>query len=97
MLIVQGNLANTYHFLGRVEEVLPIRRDVYSGRLKLNGKEHRETLLAASNWAATLLDVERLTEAKALLRKTMPVAARVPRTVNGTGHTGLTVRGTRSR
>ena len=37
-----------------------MKRDIYSGRLKLYGEEHRKTLLAANNHAATLLDLNRL-------------------------------------
>ena len=74
--MVQGNLANTYHRLGRSEEALRIRQDVYSGYLKLFGKEHEETLREASNYAATLKDLRRFEEAKALLRRTVPVARR---------------------
>jgi hypothetical protein len=44
--------------------------------LKL-GEEHESTLLAASNYSATLLDLQRFGEAKALLRKPMRVARRV--------------------
>ena len=51
MLIVQGNLANTYRMLGRLEEALQMKRDVYSGWLKLNGEEHEETLMQAYNYA----------------------------------------------
>ena len=51
ILAVQSNLANTYQKLGRLEEALRLRRDVYSGRLKLNGEEHEKTLIAANNYA----------------------------------------------
>ena len=54
-----------------------MRRDVYSGRLKLNGEEHLETLRAAYNYALSLARLERFEEAKALLRKKIPVARRV--------------------
>ena len=54
-----------------------MRRDVYSGRLKLNGEEHLNTLQAASNYAVSLLSLPRFEEAKLLLQKTMPVARRV--------------------
>ena len=54
-----------------------MERDVYSGRFKLNGDEHEMTLIAANNYASTLKDLERFEEARALLRKTMPVARRV--------------------
>ena len=52
-------------------------RGVYYGRLKLLGQEHEETLRAALNYAVTLNGQERFKEAKALFRKTMPVARRV--------------------
>jgi tetratricopeptide (TPR) repeat protein len=77
ILIVQTNLAMTYQRLGRYEQALRMLRDVYSGRLKLFGEEHEETLIAANNYAVTLLELRRFGEAKALLRKTMPVAQRV--------------------
>ena len=53
-----------------------MKRDVYSGQLKLDGEEHYDTLLAANNYALSLSSLERYGEAKALLRKTMPVARR---------------------
>ena len=54
-----------------------MRRDVYSGRLKLNGREHDATLRAAINYASSLLGLDRFEQAKTLLRKTIPVAQRV--------------------
>jgi hypothetical protein len=77
ILVTQSNIANTYHVLGRLEEALQIERDVYAGRLKVQGEEHPKTLIAANNYAAALLALERFEEAKALMRKTMPVARRV--------------------
>jgi hypothetical protein len=77
MLIAQGNLATAYQRLGRREEALSMRRDVYSGRLKLTGEEHESTLRAASNYASSLVDLQRFEESKPVLRKTMPVARRV--------------------
>ena len=79
MLIAQSNLATSYDMLGQTEECLGIRRDVYSGRLKLNGKEHEETLRAANNYANSLVRLKRFEEAKSLLRKTIPVGRRVSR------------------
>ena len=52
-------------------------QDVYSGRLKLYGKEDRGTISAAHNYANLLVYLERSEEAKALLRKMIPVARRV--------------------
>jgi len=54
-----------------------MQRDVYSGRLKLLGEEHIGTLSAACNYATGLKALKRSEEAKALLRKTMPVTQRV--------------------
>ena len=77
VLDVQSNLAVTYDQLGRDEEALEMKRDVYSGHLKLNGEQHRHTLGAANNYASSLLDLQRFKETKALLLKVMPVARRV--------------------
>ena len=77
MRIVQGNLAINYEKLGRLEDALRLKRDVYSGTLKLFGEEHGDTLLAASNYAASLLGLKRFEEAKALLRRMLPVVRRV--------------------
>ena len=77
MLVVQTNLAITYEALGRLDSALQMKHDVYSGRLKLYGKQHEATLLAANNYAWGLVLLERYEEAKSLMRKTMPVARRV--------------------
>ena len=77
ILVVQTNLANTYQELGRLQEAMCLRRDVYSGRLKLNGKEHGETIREASNYASTLIELKRFAEMKPLIRKLLPVARRV--------------------
>ena len=77
ILVAQGNIACAYVELGRDEEAVLMRRDVYFGRLRLNGEENKRTLLAANNYAASLNRLQRFEEAKALLRKTIPVARRV--------------------
>ena len=77
MLGVQANLASTYQRLGKYDEALRVRRDVYSGRLKLQGGEHPRTCIAANNYASSLISLQRFKEAKELLRKTTPVARRV--------------------
>ena len=41
------------------------------------GEEHVKTLLAATNYAAILIDLKRFEEAKLLLRKRIPAARRV--------------------
>ena len=54
LLAVQTNLAMTYGQLGLNQAATPARRDAYSGRLKLNGEEHKKTFMAASNYAMSL-------------------------------------------
>jgi len=46
-------------------------------QLRLLGEEDRDTLLAANNYAASLVQLKRFGEAKSLLLKRMPVARRV--------------------
>ena len=77
ILVAQTNLANTYRMIGRLEEALPLRQEVYSGWLRLDGEEDEDTLLAASNYASLLGQLNHFKEAKLLLRKTVPVARRV--------------------
>ena len=77
LLIAQGNLAITYQMLGRSEEANRIKRDVYSGFLKLKGEEDHYTIRAANNYAWGLYELERFEEVKSLLRKTIPAARRV--------------------
>ena len=74
---MQGNLALSYLSLRRYEDASRMQRDVYSGRMKLNGEEHFETLLAANNYADSLRHRRHFERAKALLRKTLPMARRV--------------------
>ena len=82
ILGTQNNLASTYDGLGLYEQVLRLKRDVYSGYLKLNGRESYETLAAAFNYANSLAHLERIGEAKALMFETIPVARRVLGEVN---------------
>ena len=76
-LTSQGNLANTYHMIGRREDALRLRRDVYSGCCRLDGAEAKETIIELANYASLLCDLERHAEIKSLLRKNIPVARRV--------------------
>jgi hypothetical protein len=77
ILAAQSNLAITYDKLGRCEEALHMREDVYSVALRLFGGEHRSSLVAAKNYAMLLRKVSRFEEAKSLMRKAVPVARRV--------------------
>ena len=76
IICVQGNIATTYQFLGRKEQALRMRRDVYSGCLKLYGEEHEETLREAVCYSSSFMESSRYAEAKALTLKVMPVARR---------------------
>jgi len=76
LLGTQSNLAITYNQLGRDEEALSMKQDMYSRRLELNGEEHESTLIAAQNYAASLISLKRFEEAKSLLSKATPVARR---------------------
>ena len=77
ILDTQSNLAMTYQRLGRLESALQMKRDVYSGFLKLHGEEHQKTILAANNYSTSLIDLQHSEEVKSLMRKTIPVAQRV--------------------
>ncbi len=74
LLVVQANLAMTYQQLGRLEDASRMQRDVYSGWLKLHGKEDHRTLRAANNYAWGLINLRRFETARTLLRKMTPVA-----------------------
>ena len=54
-----------------------MRRDVLSGKSKLYGAEHYETLNEALNYAASLVGHKRCERAKVLMRITLPVTQRV--------------------
>ena len=77
VLLVQGNLAGSYAMVGRVEESLRMRRDVYAGKLRTLGQGKIETLMEASNYAYLLGNLRRFEEARLLLLKVLPVARRV--------------------
>ena len=77
MLAAQTRVGYSYNALGRNEEALPLQRDVYSGRLKLYGENHQETIWSAGYLANSLYRTRRFDEGKALLRKVIPVARRV--------------------
>ena len=77
ILAAQSNIASTCRSLGHLEKALRIERDVYSERVRLDGEEHERTILAASNYASSLVQLERFEEAKILMRKTMRVDRRV--------------------
>ena len=77
MLSAQINLANSYSALGQDQRALSLRRDVHSGWVGFRGEEHDETLIAACNYASSLVITNHLEEAKSLMLKTLPVTRRV--------------------
>ena len=54
-----------------------MRREVYSGRLKLDGELDENTLMEANNLGLALVQTGHFEEAKSLLRRMLPVARRV--------------------
>ena len=77
LLAAQSNLSSVYYSLGRDDEALVIDREVYSGTLRLNGEDHRDTILSATNFVRSLNSLQHFEEAKSLSRKMMLVARRV--------------------
>ena len=75
--LLRSNLSSVYYSLGRDEEALAMDREVYSGTLRLNGEDHRDTILTANNYARSLNSLQRFEEAKSLSHKMMLVARRV--------------------
>ena len=77
VLVVQTNLANSYHRLGQLDRALQLEGDVYHGSLRLLGEEDGDTLASANNYADSLVSLNRFEEAKSVLREVIPVARRV--------------------
>ena len=73
----RANLATTYERLGRRELAQQMKRDVFSGRLKLYGEENDSTIRAAYSHANSLRSLQRFDEAKSLLLKMTPLARRI--------------------
>ena len=84
ILIVRTCLANSLTRLGRNEQASNMLRDVYSGRVRLNGEEHIETISAALNYAGTLCCLKRFKEARSLMRKPVLVSRRILGETNAT-------------
>ena len=73
----KGNLASTYHSLGRFEDARSLTQEIYAGMLRLHGAESPQTIEAANSLAAALSRLQRFEEARSLLRNTIPLAQRV--------------------
>ena len=76
LLSTKSNLASRYEEFGKFESAIITRQEAYSGFLRLKGVDHHYTLTAALCYASSLMDLHRYAEAKALMRKTTPVARR---------------------
>ena len=76
ILMCCANLATTYKALGRFEDALRMRRDIYSGWLRLEEENHN-TFREANNYASSLMQLQHYAKARSLLRRTIPVARRV--------------------
>ena len=72
----QSNLANSYQMLGRYDEALRMRREVYSGTYRIYGEDSYDALVETLNLALVLRDTGNNPEAKELLRARIPVAER---------------------
>jgi hypothetical protein len=77
ILSSMSSIAWTHAELGHMEKALSMERELYSEHLKFYGDDHPNTLVVASNLATSLRELRRVEEAKALLRRTLPVARRV--------------------
>jgi len=77
ILAVQGNLAIAYARAGQLEVSRRMQQGQYNGCVQLHGMEHENTLAAATNYAASLLELERYTETKTLMRRTIRISRRV--------------------
>ena len=62
ILVVQGNLASTYHSLGRCDDALRMHREVYAEEIALLGACNRQTLVSAVCVANTLAKMRRFDE-----------------------------------
>jgi len=71
-----------------------MKRDVYTGYLKLHGADHRHTLTSANNYASSLLSLQHFAEVKSRLRRTVPVARRA---LGESDYIALTLRWTYTR
>ena len=78
MLIMQMNLAISYLRLGRLEEALQMKRDVYSGHSRHRdlGPLHQNTLKAALNLSTALVNAGDYAEARAFTRDQTELARR---------------------
>ena len=71
-----SRIAIVYSKLGRQEDALALRREVYNKRHMLD-PEHRSTLSAASSLVNSLIEHYNFAEARTLINETLPIVRRV--------------------
>ena len=78
LLVAQNNLGCTYQRLGRLEDALQMKRDVYSGHSRHRdlGPLHQNTLKAALNLSTALVNAGDYAEARAFTRDQTELARR---------------------
>ena len=75
ILSAQTNIASCLSALGRHDEALVLKREVYARRVATRGISHLDTIFTASNIVASMLSLELWDEAKSLGRDhLLPVA-----------------------
>jgi non-specific serine/threonine protein kinase/serine/threonine-protein kinase len=67
----------TSEHVGRLEEAVPLLRDVVAAYTRVLGPEHEDTLVANVTFAHSLMRVEQYEEAEKLLRRTLAIRKRL--------------------
>ena len=76
ILAIQDNLTNCLQLLGRHDEALATRRQVYTTSVETLGASHRSTICSALNLSVSLVNAQLFNDSKSFLRDQLPVARR---------------------
>ena len=82
LLTTRTNLANCLYLLGRTEDCLRMRREIFADSLRLNGPDDEDTIIDALALVRSLINDYLYEEARTLVRDVLP---RSRRTL-GNGH-----------
>ena len=74
LLTAKGNIANTLDSLGRHDEALALRRDVFQQRKQISGIEYGDTLREAVNLASGLIQMGRFADVRSFLSENACIA-----------------------
>ena len=90
-----GNLATTYHFLGKYTKAEKMRIEVLDASNRILGVEHQDTIHATANLAATYRNLGKYTEAEKLHMQVLDASNRLfgvehPETVYAMGNLAAT-------